>query len=74
VNGTVTDSAQQAVGPFLTPAQLAARHQTTTSSLRSRRYRGTGPRYFKDGPVILYRLADVEEYERSRMVEAFARA
>ncbi len=48
---------------FLTPADLAARWQTTTGALADERYRGVGPSYLKLGARVRYRLADVEAYE-----------
>ena len=51
----------------LTTADLAKRWRVSAGTIRSHRYRGTGPKYFKPSGSkrgrALYRLADVLAYE-----------
>jgi len=51
---------------FLTPAQLLARwkHSVTLATLATWRSRNTGPAYVKVGGKVLYRVSDVEAYEK----------
>jgi hypothetical protein len=51
---------------FLTVTQLAERWklQVTIATLATWRSRGNGPPYVKIGGKVLYRLADVEGYEK----------
>jgi predicted DNA-binding transcriptional regulator AlpA len=60
-------------GEHLSPAELAAREGVPLATVYDWNYRGTGPRYFRTGRSpgghVRYRLADVEAWERSRMVE-----
>lgn len=51
---------------FLTAAELADRHRKTVETLSNERTRGEGVPFVKLGSgKILYRLADVLEYERA---------
>ena len=50
-----------------TPAELAARWKSSTSTLERWRTRGIGPRYLKIGGQVRYPDEDVREFEeRSR--------
>ena len=49
----------------LTTEELAVRLRTSPQTCRYWRHIGKGPRGFKAGRRVLYRLEDVEEYERS---------
>ena len=52
----------------LTTAELAERLRTTPNAVRIMRSRGTGPAYIRRGNrPALYRLADVEAWERDQM-------
>ena len=57
--------AKLSVDEFLTPHQLVARwkNAVTRGTLANWRVRGTGPAFSKVGARVVYRLADVEEYE-----------
>lgn len=54
----------------LTTAELADRLHTTAANVREMNSRGTGPTYMRVGKQCLYRLADVEAWEESRLVRA----
>jgi hypothetical protein len=58
----------------LSPADLADREGVPLASVYEWNYRGTGPRYFRVGRHVRYRLADVERWEREREREAVGRA
>jgi hypothetical protein len=47
----------------LIPSALAERWSVSVGHLANLRSAGTGPAYLKLGGRILYRLADVEDYE-----------
>jgi hypothetical protein len=51
---------------FLTPAQLLDRWKksVTLATLATWRSRNTGPAYVKVGGKVLYRVSDVEAYEK----------
>lgn len=52
---------------FLTPEEVATRLRKKLSTLQSWRMRGGGPAYTKAGHrTVLYRLEDVEAWEKSR--------
>lgn len=51
------------VTPFLTRQQLAQRYLTSPGTLANWAVRRKGPRYRLIGGRVLYRLADVEEWE-----------
>lgn len=53
---------------FLTPRELTERWKRTITlrTLANWRYTQDGPKFTKVGGRILYKLADVEEYERRR--------
>lgn len=58
---------------WLTTADLAARWRVSAETIRTWRFRKTGPRYFKPaGPrgKTLYDLADIEAWEAQRRVAA----
>lgn len=50
---------------FLTTEQLAQRWQMGESTLNHWRRADCGPSFTKIGSRVLYRLADVEQYERA---------
>lgn len=51
---------------YLTSFDLAQRWRMTIGGLRNMRNQGRGPASVRIGGRILYRLADVEAYERER--------
>ena len=56
--------------PFLTPAQLATRWNTTIATLSQWRWKGYGPKFYKIGRRISYRIHDVELFEMSKQRES----
>lgn len=54
---------------WLTPDELADRQGVPVRTLAQWRYLGHGPRYARFGKHVRYALADVEAWERSRVVE-----
>lgn len=50
---------------YLTSTELAERWRMKEASLRNMRWRGKGPRYIQRGErgKVLYKVADIEEYE-----------
>lgn len=48
-----------------TSDEVAAHLRTTTASLANDRYRGVGPKFIKRGRRVLYKWADVREWERA---------
>ena len=58
-------SQTEVVKPYLKPAQLAYRWNTTEAALSQLRYRGVGPAFFRIGRSIRYPQAWIEEYERT---------
>jgi hypothetical protein len=57
------------VDELLTPAQVAQELHTTTGSLDALRYRGTGPKFVKVGPRVLYRRSDLRAYLDARTMQ-----
>lgn len=55
-----------------TPEDLAKRYDTTTAALATLRHKGKGPRFFKMGRRVYYRLEDVLAAEESAMQERTA--
>jgi len=51
---------------YLTTAELAERERTPESSVRHWRTTGYGPPSVRRGRRVLYRLADVEVWEREQ--------
>jgi len=51
---------------FFTPEQLAQRWNITTRTLSQWRWNGRGPHYAKMSRRILYRISDIEDYEKSK--------
>lgn len=45
-----------------TPAEVAQYLHTTTASLAQDRYKGTGPKFIKQGRKVLYRWSDVADW------------
>jgi predicted site-specific integrase-resolvase len=52
--------------PLMTPEELAARWGLTTLTLDRWRWTGRGPRFFKPGRKVKYRVQDIETYEEQR--------
>lgn len=54
--------------PPLTIDDMIARYPgTNRQSWAQMRYRGNGPKYFKVGRKVFYRLGDIEEWEQSQL-------
>jgi Helix-turn-helix domain len=51
---------------YLTTEDVAERWRTTPKGVAELRYRGQGPRGYRIGRRILYRIEDVEAWEASR--------
>jgi Helix-turn-helix domain len=51
---------------WLSTDDLAARYQRSPVSIRQWRHNGTGPRGTRFGKKVLYRLSDVEAWERGK--------
>lgn len=54
----------------LTPQQVADRLQIQVETLYHWKLRGQGPKWFKVGRLLRYRLADIEAYERGAVKAA----
>ncbi|OJW47172.1 MAG: hypothetical protein BGO67_03600 [Alphaproteobacteria bacterium 41-28] len=52
---------------LFTPEDLAARWNVTTATLSQWRWNGRGPRFFKMGKGIRYRLSDIEHFEEQNI-------
>jgi len=52
---------------LLTPQDLAKRWNLEPNTLGQWRWNGRGPRYLKINRSILYRLEDIEEFERQKV-------
>lgn len=52
---------------FLTPSALAERWNLEINTLGQWRWNGRGPKYLKIGRRVLYRLSDVEEFEKRNL-------
>ncbi|AJE33703.1 hypothetical protein B842_09270 [Corynebacterium humireducens NBRC 106098 = DSM 45392] len=52
---------------ILNPGCLGERWDKTPQALAQMRYRGDGPKYFKVGRSVFYRLEDVEAWEESQL-------
>lgn len=59
---------------FLNQVHLARRWHVSPRTLERWRWTGEGPAYFKIGGRVVYRLDDVEAYERRRRCESTAQA
>jgi hypothetical protein len=60
---------------FLTPRDLATRHNTSTGHLANLRSQGRGVPYVQfSSRRVGYRLADVEQWEASRLVQTASAA
>jgi Helix-turn-helix domain len=51
---------------WLTTDDVAERQRTSPGTIRYRRHAGTGPKGTLFGRRVLYRLSDVEKWERER--------
>lgn len=54
---------------FVTQRELAARWHISPRTLEQWRWLGRGPKFVKIGARVLYRLADVEDYEASQVCQ-----
>ena len=52
---------------FLNQARLAGRWQLSPRTLERWRWKGEGPPFVKIGGRVVYRLEDVEAYERNQL-------
>jgi predicted DNA-binding transcriptional regulator AlpA len=50
---------------FLTLKEAAERLRLKPRTLYNRRWRGEGPKSVREGNRVLYRVSDIEAYERS---------
>jgi predicted site-specific integrase-resolvase len=53
--------------PFLTPNDLANRWNLTQNTLMHWRWSGRGPLFLKIGGRVLYRIEDIEQFEREKV-------
>ncbi len=53
--------------PLITPETLADRWNLSIATLSQWRWNGRGPVYLKIGRGILYRLQDVEDFEKCQL-------
>lgn len=56
------------IGKHLSPEELAEREGVPVQTVYSWNKTGSGPDYLRVGRHVRYRLADVEKWERSRLV------
>lgn len=54
---------------LLSPSDLAERLKVTEGALAQMRYLGRGPRYFRIGRRIRYRMVDVDEWLEACVVD-----
>jgi predicted DNA-binding transcriptional regulator AlpA len=54
---------------YLSPEDLADRYDVALQTVYGWNKSGSGPAYLKIGGLVRYRVADVEAWERSRLVE-----
>ncbi len=57
---------------FLSQHELSARWKLSGRTLERWRWLGTGPRYHKIGGRVVYRIADIEEWENTRIFSCTA--
>jgi predicted DNA-binding transcriptional regulator AlpA len=60
------------VDKHLSPEDLAEREGVPLPTVYNWNYRGGGPKFMKIGKHVRYRLADVIEWEQSRLVASGA--
>lgn len=53
---------------YMSTYELAVRWGVTEGHLRNRRVAGRAPRYFVDGGIVRYNLADIEQHETDHTV------
>ncbi len=53
--------------PFLTPDLLASRWNLTPKTLTQWRWNGKGPNFLKIGHRVLYRIEDIEQFEKQQI-------
>lgn len=51
----------------LTPEELAKRWSVKSKTLSQWRWNGRGPKFLKLGRHVMYRLADIEEFENQNI-------
>lgn len=66
IQGITPELASEATTVHLANRDLASRLQVPEQTLAIWRMKGYGPRYFKVGRYVRYRLADVIEWERDQ--------
>lgn len=59
--------------PFLTPEILANRWNINPNTLSQWRWNGRGPLFVKIGRRVLYRLEDVETFEKQKIYQNTSR-
>ncbi|AQA05032.1 hypothetical protein BVC93_24450 [Mycobacterium sp. MS1601] len=59
----------QALDELLTPQEVADYRGTTTAVLAQERFKGTGPKFIRDGRRIRYRASDIRAYMDANTVE-----
>lgn len=52
---------------FINQIELSRRWRISPRTLERWRWLGEGPRFFKIGSRVVYNLADVEEYENTKL-------
>lgn len=52
---------------ILTPKQLGKRWHVSTETLRYWRWNATGPVYIKFNGCVLYRLDDIDQFEKAHL-------
>jgi len=57
-----------------TPAEVAEYLRTTTAPLAQDRYRGTGPKFIKDGSRVLYRWSHILEWLETQHISTHRRS
>ena len=61
------NSGDRKKSPYMRPAEAAEYVRLTVSTLAQMRVEQRGPKYFKAGGRVLYRLQDLEEWVESRI-------
>jgi transposase-like protein len=52
---------------LLTPDALASRWSMNSNTLRYWRWNGQGPSFLKIGRRVLYRMEDIEQFEKAKL-------
>lgn len=61
--------ADRKTSPYMRPAEAAEYVRLSVSTLAQMRVEQRGPKYFKAGGRVLYRLQELEEWVESRIYE-----